>query len=147
MIDNKDKIILAELKKNARKSTKKIASNVKIPRVTVHDRIQKMVDKGIIKSFTVTLDYKKIDLPTTVFISLSFTPNHDTLQRKLASRIAKMPGVYEVHIVTGEYDLLIKVRGKTIEEIGKLVLDKLRVLQGVWKTHTSACFETIKEEH
>jgi len=58
-----------------------------------------------------------------------------------------MPGVYEVHIVTGEYDLLIKVRGKTIEEIGKLVVDKLRVLQGVWKTHTSACFETIKEEH
>jgi len=74
MIDNKDKIILAELKKNARKSTKKIASNVKIPRVTVHDRIQKMVDKGIIKSFTVTLDYKKIDLPTTVFIFFIFYP-------------------------------------------------------------------------
>lgn len=146
MIDNKDKIILAELKKNARKSTKKIGSNVKIPRVTVHDRIQKMVDKGIIKSFTVTLDYKKIDLPTTVFIFLSFTPNHDTSQRKLAIGIAKMPGVYEVHIVTGEYDLLIKVRGKTMEEIGKLVLDKLRVLPGVWKTHTSVCFETIKED-
>jgi len=146
MLDEKDEVILAELKKNGRKPTKTIAANVKIPRVTVHDRIQKMVDKGIIKSFTAIPDYEKIGLPSKVFIFVSFIPNPDVSQRQLAKRIAELSGVYEVHIISGEYDLLLKVRGKSLEEIGKLVVDKLRQLKGVGSTLTCACFETIKEE-
>ncbi|EMR74764.1 transcriptional regulator [Thermoplasmatales archaeon SCGC AB-540-F20] len=64
----------------------------------------------------------------------------------LARRIAKLQGINEVHIISGEYDLLLKVRGKSLEEIGKLVVDKLRELKGVGRTLTCACFETVKEE-
>ena len=146
MIDEKDKSILTELKKNARKSTKKIATSVKMPRVTVHDRIQKMIDKGIIKSFTIIPDYEQIGLSSKVFIFVSFLHNTNVSQRELARRIAKLQGICEVHIISGEYDLLLKVRGKSLEEIGKLVVDKLRELKGVGKTLTCACFETVKEE-
>lgn len=146
MIDKKDEMILSELKKNARNSTKKIATNIGIPRVTVHDRIQKMVKAGIIKSFNVSVDYKKIGFGTEVFIFVSFLPNHDISQRQLAKRIAKLPGVYEVRIISGEYDLILKVRGRTLEEIGELVVDKLRQLKGVGRTLTFASFETVKEE-
>ena len=72
MIDEKDKKILKELKKNSRNSTKNIAKNIQIPRVTVHDRIQKMQEKGIIKKFSVNLDYKKIGFPTEVFVFVGF---------------------------------------------------------------------------
>lgn len=146
MIDEKDDVILAELKKNARNSTKNIATKVNIPRVTVHDRIQKMIERGIIKSFNVTIDYKKIGLSTEVFIFVSFLFNPEVSQRELAKRIAQLPGVSEVHIISGEYDLLLKIRGKSLEEIGKLVVDKLRQLKGVGRTLTCACFETVKEE-
>jgi Lrp/AsnC family transcriptional regulator, leucine-responsive regulatory protein len=146
MIDTKDEMIIAELKKNARNSAKNIAANINIPRVTVHDRIQKLIQQGIIKSFNVSIDYKKIGFATEVFIFISFLPNLDVSQRELAKRIAKLPGVYEVHIISGEYDLLLKVRGKTLEDIGTLVVDKLRQLKGVGRTFTFACFETVKEE-
>ena len=146
MIDKKDEIILNELKKNARNSTKAIAKNINIPRVTVHDRINKMVEKGVIKSFNVIIDYSKVGFSSEVFIFVSFIPNPDVSQRQLAQRIATLPGVYEVHIISGEYDLLLKVRGKSLEDIGKLVVDELRQLQGVGKTVTFACFETVKEE-
>ena len=146
MIDEKDKIILAELKKNARNSTKNIAKKVKIPRVTVHDRIRKMKERGIIKSFSIMIDYKKIGFSSEVFIFVSFLPNPEVSQRQLAKHIAKLPGVSEVHIISGEYDLLLKVRGKTLEEIGKLIIDKLRQLKGVGRTLTCTCFETVKEE-
>jgi len=146
MMDKKDEMILSELKKNARNSTKKISTNTGIPRVTVHDRMQKMIQTGIIKSFNVSIDYKKIGFGTEVFIFISFLPSHDISQRELAKRIAKLPGVYEVHIISGEYDLLLKVRGKSLEDIGMLVIDKLRELKGVGKTLTFACFETVKEE-
>jgi DNA-binding Lrp family transcriptional regulator len=146
MFDEKDEKIIEELKKNSRNSTKKIAKNVKIPRVTTHDRIQKMKEKGIIKKFTVVIDYKKIGLPTEVFIFVSFQSGLDISQRELAKRISKIKGVSEVHIISGEYDLLLKVRGESLEKIGELVVDKLRKLKGVGKTLTFACFETIKEE-
>ncbi|MGF3584881.1 MAG: Lrp/AsnC family transcriptional regulator [Thermoplasmatota archaeon] len=146
MIDKKDEMILSELKKNARNSTKKISLNIGIPRVTVHDRIQKMIKNGIIKSFNVSIDYKKIGFGTEVFIFVSFLPNPDISQRQLAKTITELPGVHEVHIISGEYDLLLKVRGKSLEDIGILVVDKLRQLKGVGRTLTFACFETVKEE-
>ena len=146
MIDKKDDIILDELKKNARNTTKNIGKKLKIPRVTVHDRIQKMVDKGIIKSFTVIPDYKKIGLSCTVFIFIAFQSDVNISQRELAKRIAILPNVFEVHIISGEYDLLIKVRGTSLEEIGKLIVDKLRLIKGVGRTLTCTCFETVKEE-
>jgi len=145
MLDKKDKIILEELQKNARNSTKNIATKVKIPRVTVHDRIQKMIKNGIIKKFNVKIDHKKIGLNSNVFIFVSFLHNTDVSQRELANRISKITGVYEVHIISGEYDLLLKVRGTSLEEIGRLVIDKLRELKGVGRTLTCACFETVKE--
>jgi DNA-binding Lrp family transcriptional regulator len=146
MLDKKDRIILSQLKENARQTTKTIAANIKMPRVTVHDRIKKMIDQGIIKSFCIIPDYEKIGFPTKVFIFISFKSEKNISQRELAKRIAKLNGIYEVHIISGEYDLLIKVRGTSLEEIGKLVVDKIRELDGVDKTLTCACFETIKEE-
>ena len=89
--------------------------------------------------------YKKIDLPTKVFVFLAMTPNNVT-HRDLANKISKLPGIYEVDMITGEYDLLVKVRGKNIEEIGKIVIDKIRVMEGVGKSFTSASFETIEEK-
>jgi DNA-binding Lrp family transcriptional regulator len=146
MLDEKDRIILSQLKENSRQTTKTIAFKVKIPRVTVHDRIKKMVELGIIKSFCTIPDYQKIGLPSIVFIFVSFRSDKKISQRELANRIAKLKGVFEVHIISGEYDLLIKVRGTSLEDIGKLVVDKLRELDGVDKTLTCACFETVKEE-
>ena len=146
MIDKKDQILLEELKKNGRETTKKLATKMKMPRSTIRDRMKKMIKNGLIKSFTIHIDYKKLDLPTTVFVFLSLTPNSNIQHRKLASRIAKIPGVYEVHMITGDYDLLIKIRGRSIEDIGQIVIDKLRLLPGVIKSSTSACFETIKDE-
>lgn len=145
MLDNKDKKILAELKKDARKTTTNIAKKTNLKRVTVHDRIQKLIDKGIIESFTTKLNYKNIEMPTKVYLFVTITPNNVT-HRDLANIIAKIPGVYEVHMVTGKYDLIVKIRGKSIEDIGKIVIDKIRVLEGVGQTFTSACFETVKEE-
>jgi DNA-binding Lrp family transcriptional regulator len=146
MIDEKDKKILKELKKNSRNSTKNIAKNIQIPRVTVHDRIQKMQEKGIIKKFSVNIDYKKIGFPTEVFVFVGFQPNVEVSQRELAKRIGKLTGVSEVHIISGEYDLLLKVRGISLGDIGKLVVDKIRNLKGVGRTLTFACFETVKVE-
>jgi len=145
MIDEKDRAIIAELRKNARMTTKDIAKVIKLPRTTVSERIKKMIEKGIIKKFTALLNYEKIGLPITAFILISFLPNPEISQRELAKRISKMENVYEVYIISGEWDLLLKVRGKSMEEVGSLIVDRLRTIKGVGKTMTCTCFSVVKE--
>jgi DNA-binding Lrp family transcriptional regulator len=146
MLDEKDLEILAELKKNARASTADIARKTRIPRVTVHERIKRLKEKGVIKSFTIVTDYSKLGKSTTAFILVSYEPHQNITQKKLAEKLTKLDGVYEVHILAGEWDMLLKVRGKSIEEIGKLVIDKLREIGGVGRSVTLACFASLKEE-
>ena len=145
-MDEKDLAILEKLMENARKPVKEIAKEVKLPRTTVAERIKKLVNKGIIRKFTAILNYEKIGKPITAFILVSFIPNPDISQRELAREISKIKNVREVYIIAGEWDLLLKVRGKDMEEIGKLVLDKLRSMKGVGKTVTCTCFSVVKEE-
>ncbi|OYT62611.1 transcriptional regulator [Thermoplasmatales archaeon ex4484_30] len=145
MIDEKDRAIISVLRKNARETTKDISKAIKLPRTTVSERIKKMVERGIIKKFTVTLDYEKIGLPITAFILVSFLPNPEISQRELAKRISKMKNVYEVYIISGEWDLLLKVRGKNMEEVGSLIVDNIRAIKGVGKTMTCTCFSVVKE--
>jgi Lrp/AsnC family leucine-responsive transcriptional regulator len=143
MLDEKDLAILKELRKDARRSTKAIAKDLAIPRATVHERIKRMMDRGVIKGFTVLPDYSKLGEPVTAFILVSFLPNINNSQRELAQRISAIEGVQEVHVISGEHDILLKVRGESMESIGSLVIDKLRLIPGVGKTLTMASFATI----
>ena len=146
MLDKKDKLILEELKKNARNSTLNIASATAIPRVTVHDRINKMIKNNIVRSFTAVPNYQKLGLNTTVYIFVSTNPcEHNVSVLTIAKKISSFSNVFETHIVSGEYDILIKTRGESFDEIGTNIIAKIREINGVGKTLTIPCFSTLKE--
>lgn len=144
MIDEKDRKILDELMEDARKSVVDISNDLDIPRATVQERIQKMKQNGLIKKLVAVPNYSQLGRPVTVFILVSFMP--DTVsQRQLGEQISHLPRVEEVHLITGEWDIMIKVRAESMDELGKLVLDKLRAMKGVMRTVTCVCFNTVKE--
>ena len=145
-MDEKDVLIVEELRKNGRESTKSIAERLGIPRATVHERIKKMLNTGVIEKFTTQMDYGKLDLGTTAFILVSFTSKTDVSQEGLAMGISAISNVFEVHIISGEWDLLVKARGKSVKEVGDLVVNRLRGLKGVERTLTLFSFKTVKEE-
>ena len=106
--------------------------------------------EGIIKGYTSVVDGKHLGKGTTAFILVSFVSrlpgiNHNLSQRDIAKKIAKFPEVQEVHIISGDWDILIKVKGKDTEEMGKFVVDKLRGIEGIDKTLTCMTFGTAKE--
>lgn len=145
MLDEKDSSILDKLIEDSRKTTKAIARELDIPRATVHDRIVKMEQKGVIRRFTAVPDYNKLGLGVSAFILVQFGPDEGMSQRDTADEIATIPGIFEVHMISGEYDMLLKVRGASMEEIGRLVIDRLREVKGVARTLTCAVFTTVKE--
>ncbi|MDI3476070.1 MAG: hypothetical protein PWQ79_139 [Thermococcaceae archaeon] len=145
-LDAIDAALLKELKENARENIASLSKKLGIPRTTVHYRIKKLVEEGIIEKFTVKPNYKKLDLGTTAFILARYEPDSGMSQKEVARRVASLDGVYEVHIISGEWDILIKVRAPNAEEVGRIVVDKLREIKGIGQTVTMVSFVTVKEE-
>ena len=145
MLDEKDSLILEKLMEDSRRTTKAIARDLDIPRATVHDRIAKMEQKGVIRRYTAVPDFVQLGAGVSAFILVQFGPEAGMSQRDTAEEISTIPGIFEVHMISGEYDMLLKVRGGSMEEIGGLVIDKLRDVKGVARTLTCAVFTTVKE--
>lgn len=66
-------------------------------------------------------------------------------QREIAKEVTKFAEVQEVHIITGDWDLLIKVKAEDVEAVGKFVIDKLRTIKGIERTLTCVVFDTLRE--
>ncbi|MEM2118846.1 MAG: Lrp/AsnC family transcriptional regulator [Candidatus Bathyarchaeia archaeon] len=149
-LDDKDLAVLAVLQKDSKMSTREIAKIVHLPITTVFAKIKRMEKLGIIKEYRAILDPQKLGVPTTAFILASVTyqiKDKEALisQREIAEEIARFPEVQEVHIISGDWDLLIKLKGENVSTIGKFIIDKLRLINGIEKTLTCMVFETCKE--
>ncbi len=146
--DEIDIDLLNELLKDSRRSVRQLAKTLNMSPSTVYNRINKLKEKNVIKRWSISLDYNKLNLSTTAFVLVEVSGingksfNHQVI----ADEISEIKGVYEVHLISGEFDLLVKIRANTIENIGDLVLNQIRNIPGVSKTQTNTCFRSILEE-
>jgi len=150
-LDEKDQAILTLIQENSKLTAKQIAKKINAPITTVFAKIKRMEEAGVIKQYRAILSPDKLNLGTAAFIlaSVSYTTTKTDgvpiSQRDVAEEISRFPEVQEVHIVTGDYDLLVKLRAENVDAIGKFVVDKLRRIKGLEKTLTCMVFETVKE--
>jgi Transcriptional regulators len=148
-LDDKDLAILTLIQENSKLTANQIAKKISTPITTVFAKIKRMEELGIIVQYRAILSPEKLNLATAAFIlaSVSYHTNDGKpiTQRDVATEIAQFPEVQEVHIITGDWDLLVKLRAENVEAIGKFVVDKLRNIQGLDKTLTCMVFETVKE--
>ncbi len=147
MLDKLDFEVLNLLEEDSSTSISRLALKLGIPKTTLFDRIKKLRKEGVIKKFSIVKDFEKLGLEATAFILVKFTPlsiKHVS-QKRVAEEISKLKGVQEVHIISGEYDILVKAIAKNLKELGKLVVEKLREVDGVSETVTCTVFETLKQ--
>ena len=149
-LGEKDQAILQLIQENSKLTANQIAKKINSPITTVFAKIKRMEELGIINQYRAILSPEKLSLGTAAFVlaSVSYTARTDgtpVSQRGVAEEIARFPEVQEVHIITGDWDLLVKLRGENVDAIGKFVVDKLRLIKGLEKTLTCMVFETVKE--
>lgn len=144
-IDEKDLQIIKALMTDAKRSFTELSREIGIPRTTLQERFKRITARGLIKKIAAIPDYPRLGLPATAFILVSFSPVMDISQRDLAAMIAEMEHVYEVHLISGQWDMLIKVRAPSTEGVGHLVIDKIRSIKNVARTETCFVFHTAKE--
>jgi len=149
-LDKRDMEILKLLQKNCRMTAKEMAKKIGIPITTVYAKIKRMEELGVIKQYKAILDSKKLDKGAAAFILTSFVyrpggRGKPLSQRDVAKQIAAFPEVQEVHIITGGWDILIKVKADHVDTLGKFVMDKLRIVEGIENTLSCIVYETVKE--
>jgi DNA-binding Lrp family transcriptional regulator len=139
-MDKKDLKILDILKENADYTTRQIAKKTLLPTTTIHNRIRKLKQEGIIKNFTVNLDQKKVGKGLLVYVlisaNLGLLKEKKKTQYDLAKELRKFEFTERVDIVVGGPDVVAVVRVKDVEEYDRILLNKIQLIEGVEKTQS-----------
>jgi DNA-binding Lrp family transcriptional regulator len=147
-LDSEDIQILKIMQENCRTTAREISERINLPVTTVFARMKRFEKLGLVKGYHAILEAAKLNAGTTAFILASFASKGEDKvlsQRKVAREIAALADVQEVHIISGEWDILIKVKARDVDSVGKFVVDKLRLVKGIERTLTCFVFETEKE--
>ena len=97
----------------------RLAKKLKQPSTTLHYNIKQLEKQGAIKSYKAVFDYKKIDEGHCTYIMINIAREDYSNPEKVAKELAKDPRVESVDICTGDYELVIKLRTKDIDEYYK----------------------------
>ena len=141
VLDPRDAKILTILQEDARASIREISKKTGIRPSTVHTRIKKMRETGVIEKFTLRLADEKVGEGFTVFMLIS-----GSTERYLDSALLKDPHVKGVYGITGEYDVLIKMKFTDLAAFNSLLLDfRDRYSKHISKTLTMVQTVKLKE--
>ena len=146
-LDALDFRILGIIQGDSNRSTTRLARELQVPVTTVYSKIRRLGKAGIVRGYRASIDPKTLGIGTIAFIlaSVSYGAQRYHLDRHVAKQVARFPEVQEVHLISGEWDFLIKIRARDVAGVGNFLAEKLRTVKGIDKTITCMVFETAKE--
>ncbi|MCB0459566.1 MAG: winged helix-turn-helix transcriptional regulator [Flavobacteriaceae bacterium] len=139
-LDEIDHQILDMLIENARTPFTDIAKKLLVSAGTIHVRVKKMEDEGVIKGSTLTVDYDKMNYSFIAYIGL-FIENSSYTQR-IVEDLNKIPEVTVAHLTTGKFAVFCKIRARDTKH-AKEIIFKIDNIQGVLRTETSISLEEV----
>lgn len=137
-LDDTDHQILDMLIENTRTPFTDIAKKLQISAGTVHVRVKKMEEAGIITGSSLTLDYKKLGYSFIAYVGVFL---HKTSQTQFVlERINEIPHVTVAHVTTGKFNIFCKIRAKDTSH-AKEIIYKIDDIEGVTRTETMISLE------
>ncbi len=135
MIDNRDKMLIRELEKNSKLSSRKLAMKSGLPISTTHRRVKILEKEGVIKGYKAIVDYEKIGKPVGLILLINIaedTPKENYVPlNNLKEELKKFDEIYEILEVKSEkWDLFIKARLNNLKDTNPF-LEKMRKMKGV----------------
>ena len=143
-MDEKDHLLLDALKEDASLSVAKLANKTQLPATTVYNRIKKLKAHGIIKNYTINIDKNQVFGSIIGFILIK-AKSDDLDQRQIVRDLMKHSVVEDAAIITGEKDIFVRIRVKSIEELNSFILDKLRKIRGIQDSTTMISLEYFEK--
>ena len=138
--------ILTFLEKNSRIDLKELAVMLGSDETVILNEIQKMEEEHIICGYHTLIDWDKTNVDkVTALIEVRVTPQRDQGFDRIAERIYNYPEVQSVYLISGAYDLMVILEGKTLREVSGFVSNKLSTLDTVISTATHFILKKYKD--
>ena len=138
--------ILRNLEQNSRINLKDLAVMLDVAEVDLANEIADMEKEGIICGYTTLINWDNTDKEiVTALIEVKVTPQRGMGFESLADRIAKFPEVTSVYLMSGGFDFMVLIEGKSMKEVSRFVFEKLSVLETVLSTSTHFVLKKYKD--
>lgn len=133
-LDNLDRNILNIIIRNARTPSKDVAIVCGVSRAAVHQRIQRMIEMGVITGSGYNVSPKTLGYHTCTYIGVNLL--RGAMYRDVVPELEKIPEVVECHYTTGPYTILLKLYARDNEHLMEILHDKIQMINGVTTTET-----------
>ncbi|MGB3585305.1 MAG: Lrp/AsnC ligand binding domain-containing protein [Tunicatimonas sp.] len=144
-IDNVDLKILALLSDDAKIPYTEIAKKVYVSGGTVHVRMRKMEEMGIVQGTTLNMDYSKLGYDITAFLGIYLEKS--SLYDSVVNELKKVPEVVKIHYTTGNYSIFIKIHCRDTKHLREVLHDKIQRIEGIVRTETLISLEESLNRH
>ena len=144
-IDNVDLQILDILMKNAKKPYTEVAKQVFVSGGTVHVRMRKLEDAGIVTGNTLEVDITKLGYDITAFIGIFLAKS--ALYDDVITQLKAIPEIVNVHYTTGNYSMFARIHCKDTQHLKDLLHDKIQKVEGITRTETMISLEESINRH
>lgn len=139
--------LLRLLRKNALESPQNLAKMLGTTEQDVTQRIRNYEQQGVIRGYQAVVNQDQLDTNRVrAVIEVKITPERDGGFSRIAQRVSKFPEVDSLYLMSGSYDLLVFVSGKTLHEVASFVSEKLATINGVLSTSTHFVLKTFKDQ-
>lgn len=138
--------LLKLLKKNALETPENLARMLNLSVDQVKAKIADYEASGVIRGYQAVVNHDQLELNiVTAVIEVKVTPEREGGFNHIAQRISKFNEVQSLYLMSGAFDLLLFVSGKTLKEVAFFVSDKLATIPGVLSTATHFMLKTYKD--
>ncbi len=145
-MENTKKKLLEIIENDARLTPDKIAVMLDKSTDEIKALIKSLEEDGTIRGYKALVDWDKTDKEwVTAFIELKVAPQEDKGFEKIAEKISSFPEVRDLHLMSGVFDFLVLVEGKSLKEVAWFVAEKLSTIDGVLSTSTHFILRKYKE--
>lgn len=137
--------VLEHLRENARIAAAELAAIGNYEVSEIEDTIKHLEEEHVIRGYTAICDDSVDDGKVKAVIEVKVSPDRDGGFDRVANRIARYPEVSDLFLISGSYDLLITINGKSLKEVANFVASKLAPIDGVLSTSTGFMLKKYKE--
>jgi DNA-binding Lrp family transcriptional regulator len=145
VVDRYDKAILAELQRDGRISNVQLAGLVNLSESACLRRVRALEEAGLIERYVALLDQKKVGLTGTVFVHIALRREEQAQLAEFEAAVQDIPEVMECHLMTGEFDYLLRVVIADMADFERLHNESLTRLPGVARVNSSVAIRTVRK--
>ena len=138
-IDTIDRKIIGILIKNARIPFKDVAAECNVSRAAIHQRVQHLVEDGVITGSRFDINPKSLGYSTCTYVGI--TLEKGSMYKDVVEELLKIPEVVECHFTTGPYAMMVKLYARDNEQLMNLLNGDLQSIPGVTATETLISLE------